>query len=61
MPSKEANYLATKHNLPKNKGLENNSGSGVQAGEGAQLSWTGGNTDLSRAVEDTQLFWADDA
>jgi hypothetical protein len=61
MPGKDARYLAQKHNLPKSKGLEKNGGGGVQAGEGAQLSWTGEDTHLSRAVEDTQLSWAEDA
>ena len=61
MPGKEARYLAQKHNLPKSKGLEKNGGGGVQAGEGAQLSWTGEDTDLSRAIKDTPSSWAEAA
>ena len=61
MPGNEARYLAHKHNLPKSKGLENNRGSGDQAGEETRLSWTGEDTDLSRAIKDTPSSWAEAA
>jgi len=38
MPTKEANYLARKHNLPKSKILQSNGASGVQIGAGTQSS-----------------------
>jgi hypothetical protein len=61
MPTKEARYLAQKHNLPKSKGLEKNGGGGVQADGETRSSWAGEETQSSWAGEATQLSQAEDA